>query len=1246
MDDNFSYHLLFVGIDKGVQQHDRLEHAEEDAEAMQSFFLRIGLRGGAANRQNHLIVGDGAGCRAITDALDEVRNVGERDLLLIYWAGHLLDKHDDCYFVTSDTQDDTKTSTMVALPNLVREFYASRHVRNRILVLDTCYAGAATLGSRAEDLWNAQAPGGRAILLCASGPNQRAREGPNHGVLTDQLLASLRKAADGATVLDLFEVITATHSNFVGTRDQKAHLKRCDKEPGTAKVPIHGGRDFAAASRSADPLEQALGYATRAFRDYLEQEIVRDVELIFFLSYDVWDGCLIYDGRVSSSIEQLLLEYIRNRFLDQDRLRSRFEDWYLSPEQLGVAGQCFRRAVEELREPGLKRNPVGNLEYCGDLRLYTSEYSEYDTLLGLRCCLYIPVTGPFVPPVRLAAATMPREPPWGEPIGGVLVAASHKPYGLVPTFADIGDKCVQAQARYKELKNDFGADWPPAVGAATETPATVLAAAKEFRTLDSMVSGALREAIRQEGEVHTFGALMAPSRIDSYLSCIGGVYVQRSRQRCELRRLAHPKFVKAVTRRVKEAACGSLAADKRKQIVAALADEVQEHFVGLSALEMAERLRGDGIGKYKARLRDPNGLNLPDSPDVDELIWDVVVLHVWRQLRVERRLLSRPSSPDHDLLRKIEAELKLGGPVKDAPPEKTWDHYVEARATRPAAATSPRTDGEPARGHVAKVQAQLVNALMDDFRDRQDGLVETFAAPLKELAPISEYLASIAGIEALLPNEEKNRCLRQLAHAVQVWLLGTWLLEAAPPAEQSPEPTLKEHVRGLMCGYLRERSRQPQDVREQVLEFWQTEYPTDLLALYWGLLAATHDLAIPVQRFGDWCRSFFESFFGEKSTSISDNKPPALLDFFHHPKFPFYKNSITSLYTADKRDWIESVFYLELSKHINHALVGSLIVIQQLESGEDFPHDPGAWRMLIHHLSRLSRKNRLHPEQGLFVPAYLGHAIAFSHLPELRRRWKEETSRWDRKAGAAWRGPQKPLRYSQKAMEETRVSFEDFPLTYLLALCEVLIDSAADATPDELWVRFSRENNWRGTGLSPFYVRDLDSFWQRDRPVLRVGLSFWEERRIYPPQPMRRPSRGDIDNLERRWEDTKKGAKDCPEEWIVYDQDAFEDRESSWEKAVSHLEPGVWADLGRDSTKHTVRVTRLAYEVLRMRLRLREFASCYTNASRLFQVRFNDVNDGRGHYIWTLGAESVQSISAGGQCGSGHRRRSGPPPGS
>jgi hypothetical protein len=98
---------------------------------------------------------------------------------------------------------------------------------NRILLLDTCYAGAATLGSRAEDLWNAQAPGGRAIMLCASGPNQRAREGPNHGALTGQLLASLRKAADRATDLDLFDVITTTHSSFVGTLDQNWWSPHC-----------------------------------------------------------------------------------------------------------------------------------------------------------------------------------------------------------------------------------------------------------------------------------------------------------------------------------------------------------------------------------------------------------------------------------------------------------------------------------------------------------------------------------------------------------------------------------------------------------------------------------------------------------------------------------------------------------------------------------------------------------------------------------------------------------------------------------------------------------------------------------------------------------------------------------------------------------------------------------------------------------------------------------------------------------
>jgi hypothetical protein len=1220
MNENFSYHLLFIGVNNGIQADKHLEQAERDAEALHHFFFNeIGYRGGTASQQNRLLTGKSAGADAIKAALNDLRRLDDCDLLLVYWAGHLSDKGDEYFFITGDVRDDMAVSKMVSLTDLLRDFYAPPGVRNRMLVLDTCFGGrAATIQSRAEQLWADGTPG-FSCVFCASGANQRAREGRRNGIFTGQLLERLERAADRDTALDLVEVFTETQAGFEGPVDQRPVLKKISTGPGPVKVPMMRRERFTAPSRSTDPLEQALGYATRAFRDYLEQEIVKEVEQIFFLGYDIWDGCLVYDGRVSGSVEQLLLEYIRNRFLDDDCLRSRFEELYLTPEKLGVAGACFHRAINDLQKPEQNRNPVMQLQYCGDLRLYSSEYSEYDAFLGLRCCLYIPVTEPFVPPVRIPVATMPGEPRWGEPLGGVLVAASHKPYGLEPSLLGLHEVWAKARASYEEAERKYGATWPHGKGVPRE-------AVEELLRLDNDLTLALRGLINTAGESHTYGAPVTSSLIDSYLSCIGGVYVQRSRQRCELRHLAHPKFVKAVTRRVKEAKTTPLTEARRKQIVALVADEVQSqpHLRGLSGLEKARRIRDDGIGAYRTRLRRDN---IQDSPKVDELIWDCLVLEVWRDLRVQRRLLYRPPRQDPELLKEVETELKARGAWRDPGLENTWGNYVEARAAPPRLQTRLQQDQGPVPGEVAAVQAQLVNALMDDFRERQDGLFKIFAAPLQQLAPIDAYLTSIANIEVLLPSDEKNRCLRQLAHAVQVWLLGMWILETTlSDGPQAPEPGgLKKDILCLMCNYLRERSSLPQDVRDQVLEFWQANNAPDLLALYWGLLAATHDLAIPVQRFGDWCRGFFESFFGEKTTSFADNKPPTLLDFFHHPKFPFYKNSITSLYTADKRDWIESVFYMELSKHINHALVGSLIVVQQLETDEEFPGDPGVWRMLIDHLTQLGRSDRLHPEQGLFVPAYLAHAIAFSHLPELRRRWEAETSRWSYQTGSAPRGGhQKRLRYSQKAMQETLVSFEDFPLTYLLGLCEVLIDSPPEASPDEPWVQISRKENWRGTGLSPFYVHSVDAFW-RDQPVLRITLHFWEERRIYPPSlGKRRPSRKDIDDLKKRWsENTKRRGKESHECWFVYDQDAFEALEPTWRTTADYYEENVWVEFGR-APDRTVHVTRLAYEVLRMVLRLEEFCSCYTNSKWTFQVCFNDVREGNEEYTLILRAEQGQ----------------------
>ena len=85
-------------------------------------------------------------------------------------------------------------------------------------------------------------------------------------------------------------------------------------------------------------IEQALGYAIQAFRDYLNARVVDTVRLIYFLSCDVWDGCLVYDGLVRGSIEKLI-NFIHKQFLDRDP-PGRYEKLAVAAAELGAAGRA------------------------------------------------------------------------------------------------------------------------------------------------------------------------------------------------------------------------------------------------------------------------------------------------------------------------------------------------------------------------------------------------------------------------------------------------------------------------------------------------------------------------------------------------------------------------------------------------------------------------------------------------------------------------------------------------------------------------------------------------------------------------------------------------------------------------------------------------------------------------------------------------------------------------------------------
>jgi Caspase domain len=205
---DFRYHLLSIGVNREANGAS-VRSAERDAFGISWTFAQLGYWRAERNR---CLTGAQATAPAVEAHLAHCAGLGELDLLLVYWSGHLF---------TVDPLVDT----------LARDSSA----RLRVLIVDTCHADDRM--RRLEDAVAEVPAVRRPIVLASCAADSRARENSLHGFFTGALLRQLRRPRrPGARTLDLLDAFNHAADDAV---------RRTGREPlfssngaGRLRIPI------------------------------------------------------------------------------------------------------------------------------------------------------------------------------------------------------------------------------------------------------------------------------------------------------------------------------------------------------------------------------------------------------------------------------------------------------------------------------------------------------------------------------------------------------------------------------------------------------------------------------------------------------------------------------------------------------------------------------------------------------------------------------------------------------------------------------------------------------------------------------------------------------------------------------------------------------------------------------------------------------------------------------------------------
>ena len=133
-------HALVVGISQ-YRAWPNLRCAASDAVSIGSV-----LRSAYGVRDVKLLLDDQATRHGILEAIDSYTKLGEKDCLLIYYAGHgWMDENRNGFWVPQDAPKDDKFS-YVSNSQIVSDYFKKYKVRHLLVIADSCFSGAMLRG--------------------------------------------------------------------------------------------------------------------------------------------------------------------------------------------------------------------------------------------------------------------------------------------------------------------------------------------------------------------------------------------------------------------------------------------------------------------------------------------------------------------------------------------------------------------------------------------------------------------------------------------------------------------------------------------------------------------------------------------------------------------------------------------------------------------------------------------------------------------------------------------------------------------------------------------------------------------------------------------------------------------------------------------------------------------------------------------------------------------------------------------
>ena len=224
-------YALLVGVQDMEYSDEMLQFASRDARELGTF-----LRQSAGFKEEHVkvLTGKDATTQGIREAFGEIRmRAKPDDFVLVYFSSHGrprdLDPTGLSYVLTYDTDTRTPAKVFSTALQMVELAELGRWIKARdyVLLLDTCYSGAARAGgivpagSNGLDPLQGLAGSGNRAVISASRADEASYEdeGSRHGYFTRFLLEAMGRNASPQSVKTVYQYVQTHVSDEVAQSD-------------------------------------------------------------------------------------------------------------------------------------------------------------------------------------------------------------------------------------------------------------------------------------------------------------------------------------------------------------------------------------------------------------------------------------------------------------------------------------------------------------------------------------------------------------------------------------------------------------------------------------------------------------------------------------------------------------------------------------------------------------------------------------------------------------------------------------------------------------------------------------------------------------------------------------------------------------------------------------------------------------------------------------------------------------------